>query len=107
MSQLPGASQNHVLELPAEDRLTEYCNQTFGDQTQLTKLIGDASTRQYFRVQNVADSYIAAVYPESIDPENHPYCDVTNLFADAGVPVPHIIDVDGPNGIILQEDLGD
>src|SRR5882672_2759857 len=107
MSQLPGASQINVLESPAENRMAAYCNQTFGDQTQLTKLIGDASTRQYFRVQNGTDSYIAAVYPESIDPETHPYCDVTNLFTDAGVPVPHIIDVDGPNGIILQEDLGD
>ena len=107
MSQLPGASQTSILESPAEVRLGAYCNQTFGDQTQLTKLIGDASTRQYFRVQTGVDSYIAAVYPESIDPETHPYCDVTNLLTDAGVPVPHIIDVDGPQGIILQEDLGD
>jgi aminoglycoside/choline kinase family phosphotransferase len=107
MSQMPGASQSNVLESPAQDRLMAYCNHRFGDSSQLTKLIGDASTRQYFRVQHGNDSYIAAVYPESIDPETHPYCDVTELFAVAGIPVPKIIDTNGAEGIILQEDLGD
>src|SRR6266700_1377977 len=107
MSQPYGASKSIMFESSAEERLAKYCNRRFGGSPQITKLMGDASTRQYFRVNNKSDSFIAAAYPEAIDPTTHPYCDVTALFADAGVPVPNIIDSDGHEGIVLQEDLGD
>ena len=50
---------------------------------------------------------MAAVYPESFDPEFHPYLDVTRLFLASDIPVPQILAVDGRAGIIVQEDLGD
>lgn len=70
-------------------------------------LTPDASTREYFRVPWQGRTAIAAVYPEPFDPEIHPYLDVTRLFRAANLPVPEVYEVDGLNGIILQEDLGD
>ena len=37
----------------------------------------------------------------------HPYLDVSRLFLQNGIPVPEIYCVDGKQGIIVQEDLGD
>ncbi|MCA1850088.1 MAG: phosphotransferase, partial [Acidobacteria bacterium] len=74
---------------------------------EIIALTPDASTREYFRVPWKGRTAIAAVYPEPFDPEIHPYLDVTRLFLKAGLPVPEIYEVDGLNGIILQEDLGD
>ncbi len=70
-------------------------------------LTPDASTREYFRVPWSRGKAIAAVYPEAFDPEFHPFLDVTRLFTEAGLPVPEIYAVNGANGIIVQEDLGD
>lgn len=101
--------ESNTFVVSAEDRLAQYCERRFAGSlnVSLTKLVGDASTRQYFRVQDGKTSYIAAVYPESFEPKTQSYCDVTNLYAAAGVPVPKIIHASGSEGIILQEDLGD
>jgi hypothetical protein len=78
------------------------------DQVVAEPLTGDASTRQYFRVTlPTGETYVVAHYPESIDPVNHPFCQVTRLLQEAGLPVPRIIDVEGENGLMLQDDLGD
>lgn len=78
------------------------------DQVCVTKLAGDASTRQYYRV-SLADgrSYVVARYPEPIEAATHPTCQTTQLFLQAGLPVPQILDVCGPEGLMLLEDLGD
>jgi len=109
MSQQLGIADNLAFAVSAEDRLSKYCEERFAGSLNIsfTKLMGDASTRQYFRVRKNKASYIAAVYPEQFDPPHHPYCDVTRLYATAGVPVPEIIDTSGSEGIILQQDLGD
>ena len=70
-------------------------------------LTPDASTREYFRIPWKRATAIAAVYPEPFDPEFHPFLDVTRMFMAASLPVPEILDVDAPSGIIVQEDLGD
>lgn len=77
-------------------------------ETEVVALTPDASTRVYFRVPwGRAGAAIACVYPEPFDPDFHPFLDVTRLFAEAGLPVPEILEVDGTSGIIIQEDLGD
>ncbi|MCS6885124.1 MAG: phosphotransferase [Acidobacteriota bacterium] len=73
---------------------------------ELQALSGDASTRQYFRVHLPKTSLIAAVYPESFD-HTLPFCTTTKLYLSAGLPVPQILALDGQQGIVLQEDLGD
>lgn len=70
-------------------------------------LTPDASTRNYFRIPWKKGKAVACVYPEPFDPEFHPYLDVTRLFLESDIPVPEILAVDGQEGIIVQEDLGD
>jgi hypothetical protein len=78
------------------------------DRMQITKLAGDASTRQYYRV-SLADgrSYVVARYPEPIDATTHSTSQITRLFLQAGLPVPRILDISEPEGLMLLDDLGD
>ena len=73
----------------------------------IVPLTPDASTRNYFRIPWKKGRAVAAVYPEPFDPDFHPYLDVTRLFLENSIPVPDIYAVDGPSGVIVQEDLGD
>jgi N-acetylmuramate 1-kinase len=92
----------------AAERLIQYLGRTHAvSGRQILPLTPDASTRNYFRVPWKKATAIAAVYAERFDPETHPYLDVTALFVDAGIPIPDIYAVDGDQGIIVQEDLGD
>ncbi len=96
-----------AFELSASERLLKFL-ESQGIQSKLIVLLTpDASTRNYFRIPWTRGKAIAAVYPEPFDPEFHPYLDVTRLFLENGIPVPEIYAVDGQNGIIVQEDLGD
>src|SRR4051812_31613465 len=70
-------------------------------------LTADASTREYFRIGWEDTTAIACVYPEAFDPSTQNYLDVTRLFVASGLPVPAILDVEGEQGVIVQEDLGD
>ncbi len=107
MSQ-PTAITANAFAAPAHARLAEYLTRRGLDPHQLCALTPDASTREYFRVKlEQGTTAVVAVYPEAFDPEIHPFLDVTRLFLEAGVPVPAILDVDAPHGIIVQEDLGD
>jgi aminoglycoside/choline kinase family phosphotransferase len=50
---------------------------------------------------------VLSVYPEPIDAEQHPFLVVRQLMAGWGLPVPEVLKVDGPRGVLLLEDLGD
>jgi aminoglycoside/choline kinase family phosphotransferase len=70
-------------------------------------LSGDASTRRYYRVVDGARSSVLALYPGPFVPEELSFLAVRGLLESCGLPVPGTVDVDGPRGIVLQEDLGD
>jgi aminoglycoside/choline kinase family phosphotransferase len=70
-------------------------------------LSGDASTRRYYRLSSVDRAYVLALYPEPFDPATSTFLIVGSLLEGYGLPVPRVVDVDGPRGIVLQEDLGD
>ncbi len=92
-----------------QQRLMNFVRETFrpGYPYNISKLVGDASMRQYFRFETQSgQSYIMAAYPEPFDPEHFSYKQVYDLFQQAGLPVPTIIAMDGPLGIVVQEDLG-
>ena len=92
----------------AAERLAQYLGRARAvSASQIVPLTPDASTRNYFRVPWKKGTAIAAVYPERFDPKTQTYLDVTALFVEAGIPVPDIYAVDGEQGIIVQEDLGD
>ncbi len=76
--------------------------------SQLNRLVGDASERQYFRYQSPSgEAVILTAYPEPFDPDTFTYAQVYHLLRKIGLPVPEIIALDGELGIVLQEDLGD
>jgi len=92
----------------AAQRLSEFLEKAEASRPgEIYPLTPDASTREYFRVPWKRGTAVAAVYPEPFDAEVHPYLDVSRLFIAAEIPVPEIHAVDGENGIIVQEDLGD
>ncbi len=96
---------------PVQQRLMDFIRQRFQlgyNHYSVQKLIGDASSRQYFRlvVENEG-SYVLAAYPEPFKLEDFTYQNVYDIFRAVGLPVPEIIVADGELGIVLQEDLGD
>lgn len=78
-----------------------------GQSTEVQGLSADASTREYYRINWDGNSAVACVYPEPFEPSQQSFLDVTKLFLASGLPVAEVIDLDGPLGIIIQEDLGD
>ena len=96
-----------TFELSPSERLLKFLETQGGKGTLIVPLTPDASTRNYFRIPWNSGKAVAAVYQEPFDPDFHPYLDVTRLFLDNGLPVPEIYAVDGPSGVIVQEDLGD
>ncbi|HSE33995.1 MAG TPA: phosphotransferase [Pyrinomonadaceae bacterium] len=98
---------SNAFESSALERLTSLLSHNGIKNREVIALTPDASTRKYFRVGWKKGTAVAAVYPEPFDPEFHPYLDITNLFLKCDIPVPEIYAVDGPGGVIIQEDLGD
>jgi N-acetylmuramate 1-kinase len=98
---------SNAFESSASDRLARFIAQQGITGKEIIPLTPDASTRKYYRIGWKKRTAVAAVYPESFDPEFHPYLDVTRLFLECEIPVPEIYVVDGVAGIIVQEDLGD
>ncbi|MCG6924923.1 MAG: phosphotransferase [Acidobacteria bacterium] len=73
----------------------------------VTPLSGDASTRRYFRIAHEGATFVLALYPEPFVPEELAFLGMRDLLDGYGLAVPAIVDVDGPRGVVLQEDLGD
>lgn len=90
------------------DKLTAFLSEHFPAAIlSIEPLLGDASTRMYFRIRRDDETFIAAVYAEPFDVTNFAYLDVTRLFQAAGIPVPEVFAVDGRRGVVLQQDVGD
>src|SRR6185295_18280688 len=71
-------------------------------------LSGDASTRRYFRLTpKTGAPSIVALYPDPFDALATPFFTVGQALAQMGLPVPKVLDHDGPLGVYEQEDLGD
>jgi aminoglycoside/choline kinase family phosphotransferase len=74
---------------------------------QVTALSGDASTRRYYRLTAPEGTAILSLHLEPFDAEHLPFIVMRHLMAGWGIPVPAILDQDGPRGILVLEDLGD
>jgi len=92
-------------------RLTEYLRTHKRDAAATIKvsaLSGDASTRRYFRLTpGTGTSSIVALYPDPFDALATPFYTVGQALIQMGLPVPKLLDHDGPLGVYEQEDLGD
>jgi hypothetical protein len=82
-----------------------------GDGAQVYALSGDVSTRRYYRAESATSetlpSAVLAVYPEPFECARSEFVLVQRLLAEIGLPVPQILECDGPQGALLLEDLGD
>lgn len=69
-----------------------------------TALAGDASSRQYFRVEGASPGVLC------LDPQlkshEHPFLVMTDVLRQCQIPCPEILQVDLDNQLIFQEDLG-
>jgi hypothetical protein len=93
-----------------DERLTRYLSERYGKRVadvRVLALSGDASTRRYYRIFDGNQVAVLSLNPEPFDPEALPFLVIRNLLAGWGLPVPEILDADGPRGILLQADLGD
>ncbi|GAB4235723.1 MAG: phosphotransferase [Acidobacteriota bacterium] len=96
---------------PIQQRVMEFVRSYFQpgyNHFNVVKLVGDASSRQYYRYfQDDGTSWILAAYPEPFDAACFPFLEIHRLLDRIGVPVPRIYRVAGELGVVLQEDLGD
>lgn len=80
------------------------------DAFSIRKLTGDASSRNYYRVQKSNVSFILCHDPSLIQIENlhnYDFSNVQKLFCDYGINCPKIYTCDLKSGFLIQEDLGD
>lgn len=96
---------------PIQQRLMEFIREELSPSNgsySVRKLLGDASSRQYFRyISSDGESYIMAAYPEPFSPDHFSYREIYEILRLIEVPVPEILKIDGRLGIVFQEDLGD
>src|ERR1700760_2545372 len=65
----------------------------------------DASFRRYFRAFRNGETFVIMDAPPGKE-DVRPYVKVTGLLESLGVHVPHILESDVANGLLLLEDLG-
>ena len=93
-----------------DSRVGDFLARRFGKDgggANVIPLSGDASTRRYYRVERDGATTVLALYPEPFEPDTLPFIVVRNLMAGWGLPVPDVLDVEGPLGVVTLEDLGD
>jgi hypothetical protein len=75
----------------------------------ITKIQGDASSRQYFRVCSPEGSLVACHDPAfaGSDPETYPFLILETLLSRNNIPVPAVFGIDAQQGLMLLEDCGD
>lgn len=83
-------------------RLKKYINNI----EKVTKLTGDASIREYYRIFTGSGSMVAMVYPCSNSEEIERIRTYTDLYRSHGLHVPEIVNQIGDD-ILIQDDIGD
>jgi len=78
------------------------------DGAAVVPLIGDVSSRSYFRVEPAggAPTLVVARYPRELAPAQERFRRAGELLAEAGVRVPRLLRNDAAAGLALLEDLG-
>ncbi len=93
----------------AHEIIEGFCRESLGGCEYFEMLAGDASSRQYYRVQHADRTYIICHDPafagSTVD--IYPFYQVHELFSRYGIPVPEVYCYNAAKGLILQEDGGD
>tara|TARA_R110002110_G_scaffold271566_3_gene486979 strand:- start:3495 stop:4526 length:1032 start_codon:yes stop_codon:yes gene_type:complete len=89
-----------------DNKLYRWVKSTLSDKTaHCEPLAGDASARQYFRVQCGLNHYIAMVSPPKQIPLL-PFVEIARAWAGHGIKVPELISMDLGQGFALMTDFG-
>ena len=93
----------------SEPRVSAYLRRHgHADNTQVTRLHGDASSRAYFRISRKrACPIVLVVHPGPFDPETLRQLAVGTVFTKLGITIPTVLDHAGDLGVLAVEDLGD
>ncbi len=96
-------------EYTPEHRVSTYLQRNDqADDTQVTRLHGDASSRAYFRIRRRrARPIVLVVHPVPFTPETLPQLTVGTVFTRLGITIPTVLDQAGDLGVLAVEDLGD
>lgn len=90
-----------------DDFLVPFLTQSLNTSAyKVYSLAGDASDRRYYRVVQENQSWVLMRW-EPFNPKEYPFLSVLNHFAKNKVHVPHVINMDPAQGLVLLEDLGD
>ncbi len=90
---------------PTENLNTLFKQWSGSEARTIVSLPLSGSARSYFRLSNDAVSAIG-VYNDD-DAENQAFVSFAEHFAQAGLPVPEVLQVDFKNHVYIQQDLGD
>jgi len=92
-----------------DELINNFIKNSLHDSYKLSKLTGDASTREYYRISSSGRSYILCIDDKlkGISSKEYTYCIVHDIFKKRGIPVPEIYSIDEKAGAILLQDLGD
>lgn len=90
-----------------EQQLTSWLNTALGNTTfTMTPASADASFRRYFRITLNDHTLVAMDAPPSHE-DCAPFIHVSEVFAEAGLNVPKVLERDLSQGFLLLTDLGD
>lgn len=73
---------------------------------QISPLVGDASSRSYYRLQYEDQSRLLMVSPPEKE-DSKPFIAIAKAWHAVGLPVPIIFDIEEQSGCLILEDFGD
>lgn len=92
-----------------DENIDRFLTESVGEYGRMEKLAGDASTREYYRVQSGEVSFVLCIDSNFIEnpARQYPFFIVDDLLRKKEIHVPKIYAYDEKNGLILLEDGGD
>ena len=92
-----------------KENITALFNTCCGQLLSITKIQGDASSRQYFRIIGKNDTSVGCYDPsfEASTAVPYPFLVLHNLLVLHKIPVPAIKAIDSAKGLLLLEDCGE
>ena len=92
-----------------KENITALFNTCCGQPLSITKIQGDASSRQYFRIIGTTNASVACYDPafESSTAIDYPFLVMHELLSRHDIPVPAVKAIDAEKGLLLLEDCGE
>jgi len=92
-----------------KENITALFNTCYGPPLSITKIQGDASSRQYFRVIGTTGTSVACYDPafEASTAIDYTFLVMHELLSMHDIPVPAVTAIDVDNGLLLLEDCGE